>query len=88
MTKSDDIKEHSGVCPLVADETDPGMEAPATGLAPESVRRIDGVFGSSLSCPTFYFIGRRWIVELPSGGRPSESCFARLVCQMLRFPMC
>ena len=36
MTKSDDIKEHSGVCPLVADETDPGMEAPATGLAPES----------------------------------------------------
>ena len=35
----------------MADETDAGMEAPA----PESVRRIGGVFGSSLSCPTFFF---------------------------------
>lgn len=52
MTMSDDIGEHSLVCPLVADETDAGMEAPATGLAPESGWRIDGVFGSSLSCPT------------------------------------
>ena len=33
------------------------MESPATGLAPESVRRIGGVFGSSLSCPTFFFGG-------------------------------
>ena len=69
MTMSDDILEHFAVCPRVADETDAGMEAPATGLAPD------------------VFLWRRWIVELPSGGRPCESCFARLVCQMLRFPM-
>ena len=37
----------------MADETNAGMEAPA----PESVRRIDGVFGSSLSCPMFFFGG-------------------------------
>ena len=41
----------------MADETAAGMEAPATGLAPESVRRIGGVFGSSLFCPTFFFGG-------------------------------
>ena len=41
----------------MADETDAGMESPATGLEPESVRRIGGVFGSSLSCPTFFFGG-------------------------------
>ena len=57
MTMSGNIWEHSAVCPLVADETDAGMEAPATGLAPESGRRIDGVFGSSLSCPAFFFGG-------------------------------
>ena len=28
-----------------------------TGLAPESGRRIGGVYGSSLSCPTFFFGG-------------------------------
>ena len=28
MTMSDDILEHLAVCPLVADETDVGMEAP------------------------------------------------------------
>ena len=39
------------VCPLVTDETDASMEAPAT----ESGRRIDGVYGSSLSCPAFFF---------------------------------
>ena len=57
MTMSDDILEHFAVCPLVADETDAGMAAPATGLAPESGRRIGGVYGSSLSCPTFFFGG-------------------------------
>ena len=57
MTMSDDILEHLAVCPLVADETDAGMEAPATGLAPESGRRIGGVYGSNLSCPTFFFGG-------------------------------
>ena len=31
------------------------MEAPATGLAAESGRQIDGVFGLSLSCPAFFF---------------------------------
>ena len=41
--------EHLAVCPLVADETDAGMEAPATGLAPESGRRIGGV--ASVSTP-------------------------------------
>ena len=41
----------------MADETDAGMETPATSLAPESVGRIGGVFGSSLSCPTFSFGG-------------------------------
>ena len=41
----------------MADETDVDMEAPATGLAPESVGCIGGVFGSSLSCPTFFFGG-------------------------------
>ena len=41
----------------MADETDAGMEAPATGLAPESVGRIGVVYGSRLSCPTFYFGG-------------------------------
>ena len=41
----------------MADETDVCMEAPATGLAPESVGRIGVVFGSSLSCPTFFFGG-------------------------------
>ena len=41
----------------MADETNAGMEANATGPAPESVRRIGGVFGSSLSCPTFFFGG-------------------------------
>ena len=41
----------------MTDETDAGMVAPATGLAPESVGRIGGVFGSSLSCPTFFFGG-------------------------------
>ena len=29
----------------MADETDAGMETPTTGLAPESVGRIGGVFG-------------------------------------------
>ena len=57
MTMSDDIGESSAVCPLMADETDAGMEAPATGLTPESGRRIDGVFGLSLSCPTVFFSG-------------------------------
>lgn len=57
MTMSDDIEEHSAVCPSMADETDAGMEAPATGVAPESGRRNDGVFGSSLSCPTYFFGG-------------------------------
>ena len=41
----------------MADETDAGMEAPAMGLAQESVRRIGGVFGSSLSCLTCSFGG-------------------------------
>ena len=41
----------------MADETDPGMEAPATGLAPESVGRIGVVYGSRLSCTSFYFGG-------------------------------
>ena len=45
----------------MAVETDAGMEAPATCLAPESVsgsvRRIGGVFGSGLSCPAFFFGG-------------------------------
>ena len=41
----------------MADETDAGMDAPATGLAPEIVKRIGGVFVSSLSCPTFFFGG-------------------------------
>ena len=54
---SADIGAHSAVCPLMAAETDAGMEAPAKGLTPESGRRIDGVFGSSLSCPTFFFSG-------------------------------
>ena len=31
------------------------MEALAICLAPESGRRIGGVFGSSLSCPAFFF---------------------------------
>ena len=43
----------------MADETDAGMKAPATGLALESGRRIGGVYGSSLSCPTFFFGGVR-----------------------------
>ena len=73
----DHVRRHLRSSPLIADETDAGMEAPA----PESVRRIGGVFGSSLSCPTFFFGGVRWMVELPSGGRPCrESCFSRLVC--------
>ena len=54
---SDVTGENSAVCPLMADETDAGMEAPAKGLTPECGRRIDGVFGSSLSCPTFFFSG-------------------------------
>lgn len=41
----------------MADETDAGMEARATGLAPESGRRIDRVLGSNLSCPMFFFGG-------------------------------
>ena len=41
----------------MADETDAGMEAPATGLAPESVGCIGVVYGSRLSCPTFCFGG-------------------------------
>lgn len=45
------------MCLLVADETDAGIEAPATGLEPGSGRRIDGVFGSSLSWPAFFFGG-------------------------------
>ena len=49
----DHVRRHLRLCPLMADETDAGMEAPA----PESVRRIGGVFGSSLSCPTFFFGG-------------------------------
>ena len=39
----------------MADKTDAGMEAPATYLAPEGERCIDGVFGSSLSFPPFFF---------------------------------
>ena len=39
----------------MADETDAGMEVPATGQAPESGRHIDGVFSSSLSCTAFFF---------------------------------
>ena len=30
MTMSDDIWEQAAVCPLMADETDAGMEAPVT----------------------------------------------------------
>ena len=41
----------------MADETDAGIEALATCLAPESGRRIDGVFGWSLSCPAFSLSG-------------------------------
>ena len=41
----------------MADETDAGMEALATCLAPESGRRIDGLFGSSLSGPAFFVSG-------------------------------
>ena len=67
----DHVRRHLRLCPLMADETDAGMETPA----PESVRRIGGVFGSGLSCPTFFF------GCLPSGGRPCcESYFSRLVC--------
>ena len=51
------LKGHSAVCPLVADETDAGKEAPVTGLAPESGWRIDRVFCSSFSCPAFFFGG-------------------------------
>ena len=49
----DHVRRHLRLCPLMADEIDAGMEA----HAPESVRRIGGVFGSSLSCPTFFFGG-------------------------------
>ena len=49
----DHVRRHLRLCPLMADETDAGMEA----SAPESVRRIGGVFGSSLSFPTFFFGG-------------------------------
>ena len=48
----------------MADETDAGMDAPATGLAPEIVKRIGGVFVSSLSCPTFSLAALdRWASE-------------------------
>ena len=48
----------------MADETDTSMEAPATGLAPENVGRIGVVFGSSLSCPTFFLAQwRRWATK-------------------------
>ena len=57
MTVSDGILEHSAMCLLMANETDAGMEAPATCLTLESGRRIDGAFGSSLSCPALFFGG-------------------------------
>ena len=40
MTVSDGILEHSAMCLLMADETDAGMEALATCLAPQSGRRF------------------------------------------------
>ena len=51
----DHVRQHLRLCPLMADETDAGLEAPA----PESVRRIGGVFGSSLSCPMFFLAALR-----------------------------
>ena len=39
----------------MAGKTVAGMEAPATGLAPESGRCIDGVFGSSLGATVCSF---------------------------------
>ena len=46
----------------MADETDAGMEAAATGLALDSVGRIGGVFGSSLSCTSLAALDR-WASE-------------------------
>ena len=77
----------------MAYETDAGMEAPAKGLAPESVRRIGGVFGSSLSCPTFFFLAAldRWASEwraplwimLLQAGLP-DAAFSQVVTSMLK----
>ena len=74
----------------MADETDVCMEAPATGLAPESVRRIGRVFGSSLSCPTFFFGGigslsfrvEGALVNHASPGWSADAAFSQVVTSM------
>ena len=68
----------------MADETDAGMEAPATGLAPESVGCIGGVFGSRLSCPTFYFGGVGLLGFRVKGALVSDAAFSQVVISMLK----
>ena len=93
MTMSGNIWEHSAMCPQVADETDAGMEAPATGLAPKSGRRIDGVFGLSLSCPVVFFgsIMDHWTSEwraplwiMLHQASLSDAVFSHVVMSMLK----
>ena len=76
----------------MADETDAGMKAPATGLATEIGRRIDGVFGSCLSCPAFFFGGNGSfsfrvegaLVNHASPGFLSDAAFSPVVMSMLK----
>ena len=72
------------MCPQVEHEADTGVEIPPTGLTPVDERRVDCVVTSSLFCCVFLWWC--WNVETPSGGQLCGSYFARLVCQMLRFP--
>ena len=80
------------MCPLMAAETDAGMKAPATGLAPASVRCIGGVFGSSLSCPSFFFGGigllsfrvKGTLVNHASPCWSADAVFSQVVTSMLK----
>ena len=78
------------MCSLIADETDTGMEAPATGLAPESVGCIGVVYGSRLFCTSLAALDRwaserrapLWTMILQAG--LSDAAFSQVVTSMLK----
>jgi len=74
------------MCPQVGYEADTGVEVPPTGLTPVDERRVECVVFSSLSCLAFFFGDVGTLKLRVKGGHLCGSYFARLVCQMLRFP--
>jgi len=72
------------MCPHVGYEADAGVEISPTGLTLVDGRCVHCVVSSSLSCLAFFW--RWWNVQTLSRGHLCGPYFARLVCQILRFP--